>query len=132
MKQVIVEMADADMRTLKRVARHLSRGPAELLQEQVKSLVASKRISSVEAFKLIKRSRRLKAITPESPHLLKTSSALISQPADLPATPTFNEQDAARERRLQILRRTSGLMKNHPDFPQDGLQYQNSVRGEWE
>lgn len=130
MKQVIVEMADADMRTLKRVARQLSRGPAELLQEQVRSLVASKRVSSVEAFKMIRRSRRLKAKTTESLHLLKTSSALISQPADLSATPASNEQDAARERRLQILRRTSGLMKNVPDFPQDGLQYQNSVRGE--
>jgi hypothetical protein len=43
MKRLIVEMADADMRALEKVARHLARDPAELLREQVKIFVTAER-----------------------------------------------------------------------------------------
>jgi hypothetical protein len=133
MKQVVVEMADADMRTLKRVARQLSRGPAELIEEQLKSIVASKRVGSIETLKFFKRSRRLKARTSDSLHLLNGLPVMIvSKAADLAAEPANSEQEAARQRRLQILRSTSGLMKSDPDFPKDGLHYQSNVRAEWE
>lgn len=97
MKQLVVEIADDDMRVLEKVAKHRARDPAELLREQVNIFVAVQLAGTAEWRK-----------------------------------PTLvTDQKTARERRLQILRRTSGLMKNEPSFPKDGLQYQAEIRAEW-
>ena len=111
MKQLIVEMADADMRALEKVARHRAQAPAELLREQVKIMVTAEREAGrIPSFAEKKEGQAAQA-------LIKT---------------VLGDQHAARERRLQILRQTSGLMKKDPNFPKDGLQYQTEVRAEWD
>lgn len=159
MKQLIVEIADDDMRVLEKVAKHRARDPAELLREQVSIFVTAQRTGSTgERLKSARpavlaqakrKARQLQALAEKRNDMTldgisavgQISNMLLEklapettrrQDADAATTAPVDGQNTARERRLQILRRTSGLMKNAPDFPKDGLQYQTEARAEWD
>jgi len=147
MRQLIVNLPDAQMRALEKVARSKDMRPENLVSEQLASLTAS------PAGRVVISIKRYAKYSPSSKQHAYSASSL-SKPRQpviayrvgtrLPvgdhivddvlqkSRAARLEQDAERNRRREVLRQTAGMWKDRRDSMKDGLQYQLEARAEWD
>lgn len=135
MRQLIVELSDAQMRALETSARIKQTRPEALIAEQLRSLmpnIADMRKVSVKQYTRYRASRGYVAVREKQiPYRVIMHS---TQPHNLPQEMSnpANDRRNDLERRKNVLQRTAGIWKNRQDTPKDGLQFQLEARSEWD
>jgi len=158
MRQLIVNLSDAQMRALEEVAKSRDMRPENLVSEQLASITTRSHGPvgvSIKRYARFVQTRKDNAysLNPLVPpgtqvrqpavvyHVGIRNPAAVQMVGNVPATgqspqlePNSDRAlaDVERSRRREILKGTSGIWKDRRDTPKDGLQYQLEARAEWD
>lgn len=148
MRQLIVNVPDAQMRPLEEAARSKDMRPEALISEQLASLTSS--VPGRVGVSIMRYARyalparhgaySMNPLPASGGEVQQTGVAYhvgIRHPGakQIPQREPNADRTSAdieRSRRREVLKRTSGIWKDRRDTPKDGVQYQQEARAEWD
>lgn len=158
MRQLIVNVPDAQMLALEKAAKSKDIRPEDLIAEQLTHLVTSasgKRTTGLKRHAKYHPAAKVDVYTGQypAPYRIELKQSRLSSRLASGHNKTFrmikngahfmlvshqesqqerSQPDDERSRRRDILKQTAGIWKDRDDQPKDGLEYQMQARAEWD